>query len=447
MLSFKGRAAYKPTQQFLVTDNDNDVNAKPAAAQAASMTTSTSISTSTNTTMKPLLVSETGRVSFPIKLHQILSGATTDASVIGWLEHGKAWKVHNTERFEAEVIPRYFELTKFSSFARQVNGWGFRRITRGIDKGGFYHDFFLRDQPELCAKMRRLKKKDGIDPFFAVRNMTTTGENNQDYANAMNLNINVAQQQQLMFGGMNMIPGMPLNLYAAAAVQHPSLALSPQGHVMALMQQQQAAQNLNGIANANASNGFGGQAMLSQLQQQLPTPTEAQTNTNMNATDDAAIETHGKEPPVSEPNTNASSASSSTPLKSTAEASAGGVGERTNSIALNDVNAFLQYERLRLQQAAIAAQRNAATLQMQANILLAQMLTNEGKVKSSIMPNSLPGLSASVEVPNVNVTVGPTNDKDESNGQKPITQQNSNRCVNVDSDIDNVDEVVVEREA
>ena len=126
------------------------------------MTSTTNTSLNAEEDVKPMLVSETGRVSFPIKLHQILGDPDTDSAVISWLEHGKAWKVHNCDRFEAEIIPKYFELTKFTSFTRQVNGWGFRRITRGSDKGGFFHEFFLRDQPELCTKMRRLKKKDGV---------------------------------------------------------------------------------------------------------------------------------------------------------------------------------------------------------------------------------------------------------------------------------------------
>lgn len=120
------------------------------------------------------LVSETGRVSFPMKLFQILSKESNE-SIISWMRHGRAWIVHDTDKFEKELIPKYFKLTKFSSFTRQVNGWGFRRITKGMDKGGFYHELFLRGRSDMCAKMRRLKKKEGVDPFYALRD-NNTGE-------------------------------------------------------------------------------------------------------------------------------------------------------------------------------------------------------------------------------------------------------------------------------
>ena len=79
------------------------------------------------------------RKTFPSKLYEILSSPDADASIISWLPHGMAWKVHDSERFEKEIIPKHFKLTKFSSFTRQVNGWGFKRICKGKDKGGFYH--------------------------------------------------------------------------------------------------------------------------------------------------------------------------------------------------------------------------------------------------------------------------------------------------------------------
>jgi hypothetical protein len=41
---------------------------------------------------------------------------------------------------------------------RQVNGWGFKRIVSGNDHNSYYHEMFVRDMPQLCLKMKRIKK-------------------------------------------------------------------------------------------------------------------------------------------------------------------------------------------------------------------------------------------------------------------------------------------------
>lgn len=43
---------------------------------------------------------------------------------------------------------------------RQVNGWGFKRIVSGNDHNSYYHELFIRDLPQLCLKMKRIKKGD-----------------------------------------------------------------------------------------------------------------------------------------------------------------------------------------------------------------------------------------------------------------------------------------------
>ena len=64
--------------------------------------------------------------TFPQKLHMILSSGDHD-EVISWLEDGYSWKVHDKDRFIEELMPKYFESTKWKSFLRQVTGWGFKR--------------------------------------------------------------------------------------------------------------------------------------------------------------------------------------------------------------------------------------------------------------------------------------------------------------------------------
>jgi len=56
-------------------------------------------------------------------------------------------------------MPIYFNQTKFASFQRQLNLYGFRRITQGRDKGAYYHESFLRGRRILCQHMKRQKIK------------------------------------------------------------------------------------------------------------------------------------------------------------------------------------------------------------------------------------------------------------------------------------------------
>ncbi|GMI32715.1 hypothetical protein TeGR_g9607 [Tetraparma gracilis] len=94
---------------------------------------------------------------FPEKLLSLLSVAP--AEIIGWLPHGRAFKIRNVRQFTESTMPTHFKHTKITSFQRQLNLYGFKRLTRGPDVGAYYHEYFLRDRPHLCTKMRRQKIK------------------------------------------------------------------------------------------------------------------------------------------------------------------------------------------------------------------------------------------------------------------------------------------------
>jgi hypothetical protein len=77
--------------------------------------------------------------SFPVKLHQMLS-EEENIEYICWLPHGRSWRIVKPKAFEAKVVPQYFKHAKYASFMRQVNGWGFKRITEGTDHNSYYHE-------------------------------------------------------------------------------------------------------------------------------------------------------------------------------------------------------------------------------------------------------------------------------------------------------------------
>ena len=77
--------------------------------------------------------------SFPVKLHWILSNPEFE-DIISWLPHGRSWHVLQPKIFTDKVIPQYFRHTRFPSFMRQVNGWGFRRVSEGGGENSYCHE-------------------------------------------------------------------------------------------------------------------------------------------------------------------------------------------------------------------------------------------------------------------------------------------------------------------
>ena len=65
--------------------------------------------------------------NFPARLHAMLSSEQY-SHIISWMPHGRAWKVINKELLVEEAIPKFFGQSKFSSFTRQLSGWGFKRL-------------------------------------------------------------------------------------------------------------------------------------------------------------------------------------------------------------------------------------------------------------------------------------------------------------------------------
>ena len=113
--------------------------------------------TSTETTKKQCR--GVTNLSFPMKLHTLLEDAARLGfdDVVCWQAGGTSFKVLQPKRFEDEVMKLYFQKTKYKSFQRQLNIYGFRRFHHGKFKGGYHHPSFAQASipgPHLTRKPR-----------------------------------------------------------------------------------------------------------------------------------------------------------------------------------------------------------------------------------------------------------------------------------------------------
>lgn len=122
---------------------------------------------------------------FPERLHRLLLEveAAGRADVISFVANGRAFLIHKPDQFFEEIVPKYFRQSQFSSFKRQLNLYGFEWINSGPHRGGYFHKSFLKDQPELTRKMRRIAVKTStsdVPPLPDLKGKLTCSDSKQD---------------------------------------------------------------------------------------------------------------------------------------------------------------------------------------------------------------------------------------------------------------------------
>jgi len=150
------RQSQEQQQKTVVSDDDEELKRMESSSSKTTMgrSTSSSLLPSTSSTL-PV---NTSREIFPQRLMKILADKNL-SDVISWLPHGRSFVIIRPDVFSERVLPQYFlstdsrSSTKYPSFTRKLNRWGFRQATRGPDTGAFLHPSFRRDQPQKCLEM------------------------------------------------------------------------------------------------------------------------------------------------------------------------------------------------------------------------------------------------------------------------------------------------------
>ena len=92
---------------------------------------------------------------FPELLYAILE-KDEYPSLISWCLDYNSFIVYDAEKFEECIMPRYFRSSRWASFIKQLNVYGFERA-KDRDLIIYFHRDFDRNKPNVLKKMRRIK--------------------------------------------------------------------------------------------------------------------------------------------------------------------------------------------------------------------------------------------------------------------------------------------------
>uniref|UniRef100_A0A0D9VUC1 HSF-type DNA-binding domain-containing protein n=1 Tax=Leersia perrieri TaxID=77586 RepID=A0A0D9VUC1_9ORYZ len=98
---------------------------------------------------------------FLSKTYQLVDDASTD-HVVSWGEDEATFVVWRPPEFARDLLPSYFKHNNFSSFVRQLNTYGFRKIV--ADRWEFANEFFRKGAKHLLSEIHRRKSSSCSHP-------------------------------------------------------------------------------------------------------------------------------------------------------------------------------------------------------------------------------------------------------------------------------------------
>ncbi|KAL9329337.1 hypothetical protein ACSQ67_004340 [Phaseolus vulgaris] len=131
---------------------------------------------------------------FLLKTYDLLEeGEAEDITkIVSWNAEGTSFVVWSPAEFSELTLPRYFKHNNFSSFIRQLNTYGFKKMSS--KRWEFKHEKFQRGCRQMLGEITRKKCEPSVFPAYLKSSSeenasSSTEENNQQLLMEENKNL------------------------------------------------------------------------------------------------------------------------------------------------------------------------------------------------------------------------------------------------------------------